>query len=879
MRNFPEQFAATVARFGDRLAVSVRGPSGVRRLTYRELDAVAHRAAGRLAAAGLTAGDRCALLAENSPEWCAAYLGVLRLGAIAVPLDTNYSANQVATLMRDSGARLLVASEKFTATAVASGAVAGESLLPLARLTSGDDASVRPAAPPAPVVESVAPAVILYTSGTTADPKGVVLTHANLLAEKDGAFSVVRVDETDVVLGVLPLFHSLAQMANLLLPFSIGAHVVFLETLATQELLKALDEEGVSVFACVPQFFYLIHGRVMDQVKKSGTATRVLFRLLLRINHGLRGAGVNLGRVFFGRVHRTIGRRMRLLVTGGSRFDPAIGVDLSDLGLTILQAYGLTETSGAATVTRAGDPIATVGRALKGVEITVAPPAQGADDGEVLICGGVVMQGYWNRPEATAEVLREGWLHTGDLGRLDANGCLTITGRSKEIIVLGNGKNIYPEEIEAGYKGSPFIKELGVIGIEGGDAHASERLHAVVVPDLDALRERKVVNVQELMRFELEGLSVHLPPHKRVLSFDVSMEPLPRTTTGKLKRREIRALVKELAARRTAAAAKAEDDEAHLEPHVASVVAAVQAHVTGVTVRAASNFELDLGLDSMERVELLASLEQQFGARIPEEVAQQAFTVRQLAEAFRNAGGAVAGAGQDWGALLADRGVPEALAPVLRPRPIAGPLYFAIARAVLALVGRPKVSGLEHLPASGAFIISPNHQSYLDAFLVGPVLPYGAFTRVFEVGAAEYFETPLMKWIATQLNVVPVDPDANLLPAMQAAAAGLRRGRVLMLFPEGERSIDGTPKKFKKGAAILARHLDVPIVPVAINGAFEVWARRRALNWRLLLPWSRHQITVTFGQPLTPGPGESEEALTARLKAEVERMWLPRPGA
>lgn len=875
MRNFPEQFAATVARFGDRLAVSVRGPSGIRRFTYRELDAMARRSAARLSAAGLGAGDRCALLAENSAEWCGAYLGVLRLGAIAVPLDTNYSAAQVATIVRDSGARLLAVSDRLAA--LATGAVAAEGLLPLTQVVNAD---AGPAAiPPEPAIEPAAPAVILYTSGTTADPKGVVLTHANLLAEKDGAFSVVHVDEHDVVLGVLPLFHSLAQMANLLLPFSIGAHVVFLETLNTQELLKALDEEGVSVFACVPQFFYLIHGRVMDQVKKGGFATRTAFRVLTRLNRLLRAGGINLGRLFFGRVHRTVGRRMRLLITGGSRFDPVIGRDLGDLGLTILQAYGLTETSGASTVTRLDDPIATVGRPLKGVEIRIAPPAAGADDGEVLIRGGVVMQGYWNRPEATADVLRDGWLHTGDLGRLDARGCLTITGRSKEIIVLGNGKNIYPEEIEAGYAGSPFIKELGVLGVEGGDAHASERLHAVIVPDMDALRERRVVNVQELIRFELEGLSVHLPPHKRVLSFDVSLDPLPRTTTGKLKRRELRALVRTVAANRSDAAVRGTaKEDADLEPHVARLVAAVQRLVAGATVRAASNFELDLGLDSMERVELLASLEQQFGVRIPEEVAQQAFTVRQLAEAFRGAEAASGSVAQDWQSLLADRGVPDVLAPVLRARPFAAPVYFCLARGIVSLVARPRVRGLANLPSDGAFIISPNHQSYIDPFLVGPVLPYGAFRRIFSVGAAEYFETPVMRWVAAQLNVVPVDPDANLLPAMQAAAAGLRRGRVLMLFPEGERSIDGSPKKFKKGAAILARHLGVPIVPVAIAGAFEVWPRRRSLAWSRLLPWSGHQITVTFGAPIQAGPDEGDDALTARLRHDVERMWRASSG-
>ena len=879
MRNFPEQFAETVSRFPDRLAVSVRGPSGVSRMTYRELDAMAGQAAGRLHEAGIGAGDRCAILAENSARWCAVYLGILRLGAVAVPFDTNYSREQVATLLRDSGARLLVTSEKLSEVAGAAVRdVEGVLALSLGTLTRPDATEGARLVAPGAGISPGQPAVILYTSGTTADPKGVVLTHANLLGEKDGVFAVVHVDERDVVLGVLPLFHSLAQMANLLLPFSIGAHVVFLETLNTQKLLRALDEEGVTTFACVPQFFYLIHARVLEQVKKSGLLTRTLFRVLLAVNRNLRRAGLNAGPLFFGKVHRTIGRRMRLLITGGSKFDPAVGDDLHDLGFTILQAYGLTETSGAATVMRPGEPIATVGQPIKGVEVRIAPPAEGADDGEVLIRGPIVMQGYWNRPDATAEVLRDGWLYTGDLGRLDERGCLTITGRSKEVIVLGNGKNIYPEEIEAYYRASAVIKELCVLGVERAGAHADERLHAVVVPDLDVLRERHIVNTQELVRFELEGISVHLPSHKRVLSFDVSMEPLPRTTTGKLKRRDIHRLARELTQKRAAASSvDTVADASPVEPHVARLIDAVREHVTGVAVRADSNFELDLGLDSMERVELLASLERRFGVRVPEEVAQSAFTVKDLAEAFRNVGhDSVHHGGQsglNWGELLLQGEETPELAAILRPRRVAAVVFFAIVRLVTLTISRPRVIGLRHLPREGAFIVSPNHQSYIDPFLVGPVLPFGAFRRIFSVGAAEYFQSPLMKWVAAQLNVVPVDPDANLLSAMQAAAQGLRHGRVLMLFPEGERSIDGRVKKFKKGAAILARHLNVPIVPVAIAGAYEIWPRNRPLNWGRVLSW-RDRPVIQFGEPIRWRDGEGEDALTERLRSEVERMWL-----
>ena len=210
----------------------------------------------------------------------------------------------------------------------------------------------------------------------------MVLTHGNLLAERDAAFKVIHVSEQDAVLGVLPLFHSLAQLANLLLPFAVGARVVFLETITSTDLVRALSEREITIFACVPQFFYLIHQRVMAQVTSAGWFARLLFRALLAANFRLRRIGVNIGPTVFGRVHAIMGRRMRLFVTGGSKFDPAIGRDLYALGFTILQAYGLTETSGAATMSTPDEAhVDTVGRALPGVEARILP------DEEIAIRG------------------------------------------------------------------------------------------------------------------------------------------------------------------------------------------------------------------------------------------------------------------------------------------------------------------------------------------------------------------------------------------------------------------------------------------------------------------------------------------------------------
>ena len=893
--NFWAVFTETVARFGDRTAVEILRADRVESFTYRQLHDMATAWAAWLSAQGIRAGDRCAILATNDAQWCAVYLGILQHGAVAVPLDTNYSAEQVKTIINDSGAKLLIVSEKLRKTAAGAGS-------PLADLHEAPAAPVAPVAPVSPVspvspaspvspvspASPESPAVILYTSGTTSDPKGVVLTHANLLAERDAAFAVVNVTERDAVLGVLPLFHSLAQLANLLLPFAVGARVVYLETLNSTDLVKALSSRKITIFACVPQFFYLIHQRVTQQVARSGLVTRLLFSALLAINFRLRRIGINLGRVFFGKVHDVMGRDMRLLVTGGSKFDPVIGRDLYSLGFTILQAYGLTETSAAASISTPDDAhVDTVGRPLPGVDIRIA-------DGEILIRGPIVMAGYYNRPDATAGVIRDGWLYTGDLGRIDENGRITITGRKKEMIVLASGKNIYPEEIEAHYRKSPFVKEICVMGLAEPGRPTSERLFGVVVPDMELLRQKKIVNAGDIIRFEMEGLAAGLPAHKRVLGYDIWFEPLPRTTTQKIKRHEVERLVRERQrpASPDAEASIGEADRAWMdEPRAAAVLSVVRGRLkSGARLFPDANLELDLGFDSMERVELLTELEQRIGVKVTQQVAAGIFTVRQLVGALGDGdkpeglspqglspqGSTPQKSGaQSWAVLLRDLAPASdpVLGGLLEKRPIAAPLLHLVARVVRAVCIRVELTGLEHLPATGAYIISPNHQSYIDPFLLCARLPFGVFKTLFFVGAVEYFETPFTQWFARIANLVPVDPDSNLVPAMQAGAFGLAHGKVLVLFPEGERSIDGTVKKFKKGAPILAQHMHVPIVPVAIKGAFEVWPRGRAFNWRMLRPFGRHRVRIAIGEPMTFAENADYNLTAAALNERVAAMW------
>jgi long-chain acyl-CoA synthetase len=898
MPGFYTRFLQSVERFPERIAVELQRHDGVvESLSYSDLRTRSESVGRWLRDSGMSEGIRCAILAANGPLWVTAYLGVMAAGAVAVPLDTAFTHHQINKLLWDSGSTVIFTDSQHLLQVEKA---VEETLVRIVMIDGSGEGryanllGMQAAGPGTFRATSVTEddlAVLMYTSGTTADPKGVMLTHGNLLAEADAVFASVDVTERDSILGVLPLFHALAQMANLLLPFAAGARVVYLEEMNTAELLRALSERAITLFCCVPQFFYLIHERVMKEVENRGRATRFMFRRLMTISGWMRRVGLNPGRWFFAKIHNQLGPKMRYLVTGGSAFDPRIGRDFQKLGFTLLQAYGLTETTGGAMVTPPrANVIGSVGQPLKGVEVRIVDPqpAEGAPFpvGEVAIRGSIVMKGYYNRRDATAEAIRDGWLFSGDLGYLDANGNLFITGRKKEIIVLSSGKNIYPEEIEANYLRSPFIKEICVMGLAARPGEPlSERLHAVIVPDFDVLRERKIVNAREVIRFDVENLSLDLPSTKRILSFDLWPEPLPRTTTRKLKRFEIqrRVMAGEHGSDDTQSAIAEEptaDDALWLaNPDVQRAIALIRESARAQKpVLPASNLELDLGFDSMERVELVVALEQKFGAEVDDSVISEVYTVRELVEAVLQARGAPGagnrGAGAGWDAVLA---APPDDPQVLRPLssgllPTLAWFVFGKFFAVfMRIFFKLRVSGKDKLPKTGPFILSPNHQSFIDGPVVASQIPWRLFRNMFYVGTSEIFGQGIFNFLGRTFKLVPVDPDSNLVNAMRAGAFGLRQGKNLVLYPEGERSIDGTPKKFKKGAAILAAHLNVPIYPVALEGFYEAWPRGRRF------PRLAH-LRIRFGDPIAP-PDEgtpNEETyreITEELRARVMEMW------
>jgi len=930
MPTFYQRFQESARKFPNNIALEIQRQQTVERVTFAELTRMSESVANWLSTR-VPRDARVAILAANHPRWVAAYLGIIAAGRTAVPLDTAFHADQVKKLLIDSGASLLFCDVKHlpVATEAAVGlnvllvmtSAAGERVGPAAATTNPthrterDESGTQGLTPPGTEVlasdldaifatgpsgfQPIVPtdgdiAALLYTSGTTADPKGVMLTHANLVGEANSVLAVIKIDSSDALLGILPMFHVLAQMANLFLPLFNGARVVYLETLNTTELLRALQERNITVFCVVPQFYYLIHEKIFKELNKRGKLTLRLVRSLMAINRTLRRVGFNAGKLFFGKIHATLGTRMRYLVTGGSRFDLAVVRDFYSFGIDVLNAYGLTETTGGAFMNPPGHIVfGSVGKPFPGVEAKIVDPQPVEDDrppaGEIAIRGAIVMKGYWKRPDATAQVLRDGWFYTGDLGYFDSGGNLFITGRGKEVIVLANGKNVYPEEIEAHYLHAQYVKEICVMALEAhpGDP-TSERLHAVVVPNFELLRERKIVNSKEVIRLDIEALSHKITSTKRLGSYDIWQEDLPRTTTRKLKRFQIEKRVRDL--KQSASSGDADigtekpltaDEQSWMEredvKHALNIVRESSRNQIDV-IRPAHNLELDLGLDSMQRVELLTALEQQLGGNVPESQLAEVYSVRDLvdnvlASAGRGEGQASAAA-PAWSTILSEPATDPAVLELARHNTLAEIFFFLLGRLIyLFALDRfhLKTRGLENLPGKGPYLLCSNHQSYIDPLVMAAALPWRLFRDTFALGTSDIFGKGFMRRLARWVRVVVLDPDANLVPAMRAGAFGLSQGSILVLYPEGERTNDGNLTVFRKGAAILSIHAQAPIVPIAIEGFYEAWPRHKKFP-------KFTNLQLVFGKPIQPPPlNEASEAayerLTSELKSRVTAMW------
>ena len=890
-----------------KVAMMVIGPDRKEDITFGSMLAQIRSIACRLIQEKIQFGDRVALIGENDPNWAIAYLGILYRGAVVTPLDPAATTQTLGEFLKGAEAKLAFVSPgsmpKFRAACEHIGrsipAVTLSGLTEPNGVGRFDEWIETPTSkefnetkPPAKAGDL---AVLIYTSGTTGTPKAVPLTHGNIYAESTKIQEVMNISDKEVLLSLLPLFHAYSQIVNLWLATIVGARVVYLSELSSAGIERGLKESKATALIGVPRLWYLFHKKIFDAVHKRAAPMRVLFRGLLLLNGVLRDwLRLNAGKVFFKPVHQSFGGKLRLAVSGGASFDEDVARDFHRLGFTILQGYGLTETTGAATVTRFEDnKIGSVGTPLNGVEVRIdQPDANGI--GEVLIRGPMVMSGYYKNPEANIEAFNaEGFFRSGDLGRFDKQGHLYIVGRKKDVIKLPSGKNVFPEDVEAHYERSPFVSEVCVLGVkdESSQFKRAEKLCAVVVPNFEYLKTQRIGSARDWVVWELENLGRELPEYQRVHDFVLRAESLPRTTTRKIRRFELRnqleALRKEQGNGRASKATVLIETERALmdSPAGRATVAAVRQHVADVDpIQPAMNFEIDLSLDSLARAECFASVEQMLGIEFtPEELS----TVQTVGELVQIANAKVtgspsalvaAGAGFHWRNVLAEtrEELPE-VEQLLGPRPALVLLAYVLLRLIYfaaSFLFRVEVKGKDILTQlKPPYLICPNHQSYLDPFLVCSTYSRKVLENTFHVGASMYFTNRVMAQLARLINVIPIDPDLQLLRAMRAGGAVLRAKKILNIYPEGQRSLDGELQEFKKGAAILATELKVPIVPVALDGPYRIWPRK---SWRVRLA----KVSITFGEPIVPSllaTTETDEEfiyekVTAILKQRIQQM-------
>jgi long-chain acyl-CoA synthetase len=850
---------------------------GWKSITYQSFRKKVTAAALSLIGEGLKRGDRVAIIAENRPEWCSVYLAILTAGGIAVPVDSQLGAAEIENLLYDSGTGIVFYSRATEAAVLscAENLSKKETALTLINLDSPEFSSFSQTDQvDKPVFSETSPdglASIIYTSGTTGRPKGVMLTHRNFCSDAGALISAGIVTHNDNVLAVLPLHHTYAFMCTFIVPVFVGGSVTYPESLKGPDLLSAIKEKKVTVLIGVPQLLGLLRNGILNKFRAlNGPLSFVLLKLH-SVSRFCRGKwDINIGRLIFSSVHRSFGRQFRFFGSGGAKLDPEIMKDLEGLGFTVMEGYGLTETSPVLTFNpfRERKP-GSAGKPLPSVELRIAGPPE-TGEGEIEVRGPMVMQGYYNE-SANAEVFRDGWFRTGDIGRIDEDGYLFITGRTKEVIVLSSGKNIYPEDLEREYVKSPVFKEICIAGKKLGD---SESLHAVVVPDFEHAKQTGITNIREEIKFELNRMSVGMPSFMRVTGFSISREPLPRTPLGKLRRFLIADMISS-----PPKGKRTEKDEGFPRDEISELIMKTLRQFTGKEdeISRDDNLDLDLGFDSLSRIELTASLEKTFSLKLPENFSAEVQTVRDLTEKIREQtanGFARESAGKaGWKAILdaeppADisLGRSKAVIPVF--------LMHTFLKLLFRLFFRLKANGLHNLPAAGNFILTPNHTSYLDGFALLLSIPYSRFKDIYSLGLSKFFTGAVKSRFAKIANIIPIDSASYANTALQASAYVLKNGFSISVFPEGGRSFDGNLMEFKKGVGILAVETGVPVVPVYITGAME------ALPRTAVLP-KPAKITVTFGKPFSaseldlskkPSDKDAYQFFADLLRQKVEEL-------
>ena len=779
------------------------------------------------------------IFSENRIGWVYAFFSVWQNRSIAVPVDATATVSDLEYIVRDCTPECMWVSEacEKVAREVVSRLDFDVRILVINEVEKEDISGfdIVPSTLDEKSYEDDAIALIIYTSGTTGSPKGVMLTYRNLWANKAGVCDEVNVfNGKRRTLMLLPVHHVLPLMGTVIIPILQGDGIIICETLQGPDIMEALCRGKVGIFVGVPRLWQMLYSGIMKKINASFVA-RTLFTVCKKAK------SPKLSRIVFSSVHKKMGGHLDYCVCGGAALDKEIGEGLTALGINLLEGYGMTEMAPIIAFTRPGDYICgCAGLPLPSVECKIV-------NGELCCKGNNLMKGYYNRPEETAQVIdSDGFLHTGDLAFLDEKGRVYLTGRTKEIIVLSNGKNVQPNEIE--YKLEKYenrVKEAAVV--QNGDM-----LMGIIVPNEAWARNLSDEEVEITLKKEvIEPYNLTVTNYKKLMSIFVYRGDLPRTKLDKLQRFKLKDILK----------SKGESVKSKVESaeEMSNEMRIIKDYIESekkVEVHADDHLETDLAFDSLDKVGLQGFIEQTFGVDIQPEMMT---TLRSVAEKVESGKTHVDVNKMDWHEmLLANNSSLE-----LPSTSVFYPLHAKLFKSFLKLNNRLKIVGEKNVPKMGPFIIAPNHQSFLDGPIVASGLSYKTLKNSYFFATEEHVKRPVVKSLAKRNNIILMEK-RNLKNSILKLSEVLKLGKNVVIFPEGSRSYDGEMVPFKKTFAILSKELNVPVVPVCIRGAYDVLPR--GSKW--IKP---KKIEVEYLPPVMPENGDTYDSISDKVRDSIQK--------
>ncbi|WP_064612525.1 AMP-binding protein [Streptobacillus moniliformis] len=742
------------------------------------------------------------IMMENRKEWLYTFYAIWDKKNVPLVIDSESSIEEIVYFLKDSNATSIYVSNKTYEKAKETINVLGREIFieniddvkidenKLEEISKDERILLHP--------EGEELAIMLYTSGTTGDPKGVMLTFNNIEAQIESIKSLMIIEENEQVLAGLPFHHILPLMTTnlLFMHYSTQFSIVFIENLSSQDILKALNDNDVTILSMVPRVYKLFYSSIKSKIDSKVTAKN-LFKLAQKAQN------ISFSRTIFSKIHKTFGGKLTRVISGGAKTDKEIADFFDTIGIEYFEGYGLSETSPvvACSTTKHGKKNGTVGRKVDNIEVKLV-------DGELWVKGLIVMKGYYNKPEETAKVITEdGWFKTGDLAEIDDEGFITIKGRKNSMIVLSNGKNIDPEKLENRLiqYSNEIIKEIGIFA-------KNDKLAALIVIDDKKIKEKGIINIKPYIEDTISFYNASSHGYEKVLEYKMTEAELPKTRIGKLKRFMLKDIY--------LGHMKDEQKEKVEEPDTLEykVLKEYIFNMKNEYAEPNVNLEIEFGLDSLDQVELLSFIERSFGVKLTNEEFKENITLIKLSELIKNKSEKFIETKDQWKEIIKNAPVKELEngSGIRFLRPL-GWLIFKI-------YFRLSIKGKENIDNEPQIFIA-NHASFLDALALNLLLPKKVAKNTYSLAIDWYFKSKFMRKLAKETNLVLLDIDGNIRETIEQIASVLKQGKNVFIFPEGTRTKDGNLSPFKKTFAIISKEMDVKVTCLKIDGTFEAYSR------------------------------------------------------